>query len=119
MIHIPALPPVRQALASLSTLLAGAVLATGAWAGTPFFSGPSMAKASAPAQFQGGGFAPNAAVTVMIKSPSGAASGYGAVTGAAGELRYTLVAAQAGPYTLTVTDSGGKPLATATVAVLP
>lgn len=119
MIRTPTLPAIRQALAPLSTLLAGALLAASAWAGTPFISGPSVTKASAPTQFQGSGFAPNAAVTVMIKSPSGTASGHGAVTGAAGELRYTLVAAQAGPYTLTVTDSGGRALATATVAVLP
>lgn len=89
------------------------------WAGTPSFSGPSITKPATPAQFQGLGFAPNAALTVLVKAPGGATSGFGAVAGPNGDFSYTLVAAQTGAYTVTVTDSGGRPLATATVAVLP
>lgn len=106
-------------LKSLSMGLAGLSVAAGAWAGAPVLSGPSIAKASAPAQFQGQGFAANTAVTVMVKAPGGASAGYSAVTGAKGELAYTLVATQTGAHTVTVTDSGGRALATATVAVLP
>lgn len=103
---------------SLAAALTGAAFAAAALA-APFFSGPSVVKGKQAAQFSGKGFAPGSAVTVMVKSPSGNAAGYGAVATAQGEFQYTLQPTEQGAYTVTVTDSGGRPLASATVAVLP
>lgn len=97
-----------------------ALLAASAWAGdAPFFSGPSMAKPATPTLFSGKGFAPNAAVTLMVRDPSGSTAGYSAVTSPEGVFSYQLLPSQAGIYTLTVTDSGGRQLASATVSVRP
>jgi hypothetical protein len=113
--------PALQAAKSLSMLLVGAALAATAtaWAATPFFSGPSIAKPSTQAPFVGKGFTPNTSLTVMIKAPSGTAAGYSVVTDATGEFSYLLLPTQTGAYTITITDSGGRALATAAVAVLP
>lgn len=98
-----------------AALLAGAAVA----ADPPFFSGPSMAKPSTPTVFAGKGFAPNASVTLMVRDPAGSTAGYSAVTNAEGALSYQLTPSQTGIYTLTVTDSGGRQLASATVSVRP
>ncbi len=108
-----------QVIKSFSVGMAGAAMALGVWAQLPYFSGPSIAKPAAPTKFSGQGFAANAAVTVMVKAPDGAAAGYSAVTKADGSFNYTLVPSQAGAYTITVTDSGGATLAKAVLAVLP
>ena len=105
------------ACAVLSLALSASM--TPARAEAPSFSGPSMARPSAPTMFSGRGFAANAAVTVMVQAPSGAAAGFGAVTQADGSFSYTLVPDQAGAYTLTVTNSAGKALTKAVVAVVP
>jgi hypothetical protein len=98
-----------------AALLAGAAIA----ADPPFFSGPSMAKPASPALFAGKGFAPNASVTLMVRDPSGSTAGYSAVISPEGVFSYQLLPSQAGVYTLTVTDSGGRQLASATVSVRP
>ncbi|MDM4766638.1 hypothetical protein [Pelomonas sp. SE-A7] len=89
-----------------------------ALAGNPVFSGPSVGKASTAAEFKGSGFAANASVLVMVKSPDGNSAGYSAVTDASGEFRFTLTPSQSGVYTLTVANSGGQSLASATVSIL-
>lgn len=97
---------------------AAALMAT-ASAETPHFSGPSMTRPAAPTVFAGKGFAASAAVTVMVKAPSGGAAGFSAVTTPDGALSYTLVPTEQGAYTITITSSGGQTLAKAVVAVLP
>lgn len=109
----------NRTVLSVAVGLTGCTLAASAWADRPSFSGPSMTRPSSPTAFSGQGFVPNSAVTVMVKSPSGAAAGYGAVTAANGSLSYTLVPTQQGAYTVSVTNSSGQVLATAVVAVLP
>lgn len=103
----------------LSLTLGGLVLTTAAWGAGPVFSGPSIAKVATPVQFVGHSFAPNSAMSIVIRAANGAVASNGAVSGADGRVHYTLVAAQTGPYTLTVTDPAGRTLATATVNVLP
>lgn len=111
-------PSVRTAR-SLVLGLGALILAAAAMAASPYFSGPSVAKPAAATKFDGKGFAPNSAVTVVVTSPSGATTSVGAVTGADGALSYTLVPSQTGAYSITVADSGGRALAKAVVAVLP
>lgn len=95
------------------------VLACGAWA-APHFSGPSVLQRDTPVEFHGKGFVPNSAVTVVISSAkSGATASYGAVVGPDGQLRYTVTAPVDGAHTLTVTDSGGRQLATLNFIVAP
>lgn len=109
----------RQGLRAAAFVLAGAMATAAAWAADLYFSGPSMAKPAVGAKFSGKGFAPNAALTVVVKQPDGSAAGYSAVAAADGSFAYTLVPVQKGAYTLTVTDSGGRALASAVVAVQP
>ena len=108
----------RRSMASVLVGLTGIASVTAARADAPHFSGPSMARPAAPTTFSGKGFAANAAVTVMVLAPSGAAAGFSAVTSADGALSYTLVPSQEGAYTITVTDSGGQALAKLVVAVM-
>jgi hypothetical protein len=100
-------------------VLVGALLASAALAAEPFFSGPSMTKPAAATTFSGQGFAPNAALTVMVRAPDGSTAGYSAVAAADGSFAYTLTPSMSGAYTITVTDSSGKALASATVAAMP
>jgi len=100
-------------------VLVGALLAGAAGAAEPYFSGPSMTKPSAATTFAGKGFAPNAALTVMVKAPDGSTAGYSAVAAADGSFAYTLTPLLRGAYTVTVTDSSGKALASAIVAAMP
>lgn len=100
-------------------VLVGALVAGAALAADPYFSGPSMTKPSAATTFSGKGFAPNAALTVMVKAPDGSSAGYSAVAAADGAFSYTLTPVMRGAYTITVTDSSGKALASATVAAMP
>ena len=104
---------------TLLVIALGSLTAVAAWAQSAYFSGPSISKVSAPAKFSGKGFAPNTSVMVMVKAPGGTESGYSAVTGADGAFSYQLVPNQTGPYSIKVADSGGRPLATAALAVLP
>ena len=106
------------ALRSLLVLTAAAV-SVGASAASPFFSGPSVGKVSAPAAFAGKGFMPNASVTVMVEAPGGNKAGYSSVTAADGSFHYTLVPTHAGVYKVVVTDSGGRPLASTLVNAMP
>jgi hypothetical protein len=86
----------------------------------PHFSGPSLLKRDTPTEFQGKGFAPNSAVTVVIASAkTGAAASHGAVVGPDGQLRYTVTPHTEGVHTLTVTDSGGRQLVTVDFNVAP
>jgi hypothetical protein len=107
------------ALRSPALALGGVLLALGAWAATPHFSGPSVGKPAVASKFDGKGFQPNAAVTVVVSAPGGGSTSISAVTSPEGGLSYTLMPSQAGAYTVSVTDSGGKTLAKAVVAVLP
>ena len=100
-------------------LLTVSGVSVGASAGSPYFSGPSVTKVSAPAAFAGNGFVPNASVTVMVEAPGGSKAGYSAVTAADGSFHYTLVPAHAGAYKVVVTDSGGRPLASTMVNAMP
>lgn len=109
----------RQGLQLAAFVMAGALVTGSALAAGQYFSGPSVAKPSVGTTFSGKGFAPNAALTVMVKQPDGSTAGYSAVAAADGSFAYTLVPVQKGAHTLTVTDSGGRPLATAVFAVLP
>jgi|GEM_PF-1453234 len=111
--------PVLAALRSPALALGGALLALGAWAATPYFSGPSVGKPALASKFDGKGFEPNAAVTVVVSAPGGGSTSISAVTSAEGALSYTLTPSQSGAYTISVTDSGGRTLAKAVVAVLP
>lgn len=88
-------------------------------AAAPVISGPSLTTSAAPAAFVGTGFAANTSVTLTIKAPSGNSSAYSAVTNDSGEVSYTLVPTERGAYTITVSDSGGRSLTSATVAALP
>lgn len=116
-------PLIRQRLAAhlkaASSLAAGLILATAAQAASPFFSGPSVTKVAAETTFAGNGFTPNAAVTVMVKAPNGQASGHSAVIAADGSFSYRITPQSGGAYTLTVTDSSGKVLASTVFAALP
>jgi hypothetical protein len=117
------MPLIRQRLTaqlkSASALASGLLLCAAAFAAQPFFSGPSVAKIATEATFSGSGFTPNAAVTVMVKAPSGQASGYSAVVAADGSFSYRITPQSGGAYTLTVTDSSGKALASAVFSALP
>lgn len=117
------MPLIRQRLTaqlkSASALASGLLLCAAAFAAQPFFSGPSVAKIATEASFSGSGFTPNAAVTVMVKAPSGQASGYSAVVAADGSFSYRITPQSGGAYTLTVTDSSGKALASAVFSALP
>ncbi len=106
-------------LRSASALTSGLLLCAVAFAAQPFFSGPSVAKIAAETTFSGKGFTPNAAVTVMVKAPNGQASGFSAVVDADGSFSYRITPQSGGAYTLTVTDSSGKALASAVFAALP
>lgn len=108
-----------QPLRPLAMLVALALVAVSAWAQSLYFSGPSTTQLQVPTKFSGKGFVPNASVTVMIKAPSGSEAGYSAVTGPDGAFSYTLIATEAGAYTITVTDSGGRVLVSAAVAARP
>jgi hypothetical protein len=99
--------------------MATSLLALPAAAGSAAFSGPSIAKLGDPAKFNGQGFAPNVALTVMVKAPSGTAAGFSTVANGDGAISYVLVAQVLGAHELTVTDTGGRPLASAMVSVLP
>ena len=91
--------------------LASLAAASSAVAADPYFSGPSITRLATPALFSGRGFTPNLAVTVVISTPqNGYTASYGAVVGPDGALTYEIVPAVAGPYVVTVTDSGGRPL---------
>ncbi len=98
--------------------VAGVLAASMAVANGPSFSGPSIAKLAEVATFHGGALPPNFAVTVTVSGPAGSAS-FGAVTDGAGAMRYQFSAAQTGMHTLTLQDSGGRALASASVNVLP
>jgi hypothetical protein len=101
-------------VAAVSAVAAGLV-----WAQTASFSGPSITRVAEPATFNGGALPPNAALTVFVTAPGGSTSGFGVVSSAAGSLQYDFSANQLGTYTLTLTDSGGRALASAIIAVLP
>lgn len=106
----------KKQLHSLVTAIfavAGLLMAAVATAATPYFSGPSIAKLAAGATFSGKGFAPNAAVTVMVRAPNGAEAGFSAVAAADGSFTYKYMPTIAGVYAITVTDSSGKALAKA------
>ncbi len=105
--------PITQ-LGRLSTAgIAVLALASSAWAAAPYFSGPSIVKVAAPTVYTGRGFAPNAAVTVIITTPQdGNAASYGAVAGPDGTLSYEVRPRVAGPHLVTVTDSGGRTIVT-------
>jgi hypothetical protein len=120
---IDTIESMRRGLGALSSRAAGiaaaALLAAGlALAQAPSFSGPSIGKVSEAATFNGGALPANAALTIAISGPAGSSS-VGTVATAEGTLRYVFSAAQAGAYTLSLQDSGGRTLATAAINVLP
>lgn len=93
------------------------LLATQASA-APHFSGPSVAQVNNPVEFRGKGFTPNSAVTVVVASErSGIAASYGAVVAPDGSLRYVVRPQADGLHTVTVNDSGGRPLVVARLNV--
>lgn len=93
--------------------IAALVLAASAMAAAPYFSGPSIVKVAAPVLYTGRGFAPNAALTVVVSTPQdGQSAAYGAVAAADGTLTYEVRARVAGPHVVTVTDTGGRAIVT-------
>lgn len=90
--------------------LAAAALAASAWAAAPYFSGPSLLKVAQPASFAGKGFEPNAALTIVITPPQGAAASHGAVAGPDGTLTHVVKPSVAGVHGLAVNDTGGRKL---------
>lgn len=94
-----------------------ATLATAALA-APVLSGPSVAKHAQTASFKGQGFRPNLALTVAVKSPSGAESHHSAVTDAQGRLVHTVTATETGLYQIQVLSARGKPVLSTVLNVL-
>lgn len=94
-----------------------AAVASSAWA-APSLSGPSVAGARTPAVFSGSRFAPNTAVTIAIRSPSGAEAHYGAMVDAQGRLEYRFVPREAGLHSLRVLDSGGRQLSATNLSAM-
>ena len=95
---------------TLVAATAGAVQAQPA-----YLSGPSIASAKQAAIFRGANFAPNSAVTVMVKAPSGTEAGFSAVTDAEGKLVYEFVPTENGMYSLRVVSERGKALASSSI----
>ena len=69
-----------------AVFVVASTLASAGLAADAFISGPSIARANTPVLLSGGNFAPNTAVTVMVRSPNGQEAGYGAVVNADGTL---------------------------------
>lgn len=88
-----------------------------AQASGPNLAGPSMLQRSQAADFSGVGYAPNSAVTIALKTPSGQESHVSAVTGPNGSLSYRLAPTQSGMHSLRVLDSSGKTLSAANLIV--
>lgn len=105
----------RGAVLALTLPLAASI----AFAQAASFSGPSVAKVSETVTFRGSALPPNAAVTVLVAGPDGQTAGMGAVAQADGTLSYTFSSPRTGAHTLTLTDSGGRALASAAIVVLP
>ena len=69
-----------------AVFVVASTLASAGLAADAFISGPSIARANTPVLLSGGNFAPNTAVTVMVRSPNGQEAGCGAVANADGTL---------------------------------
>jgi hypothetical protein len=65
------------------------------------------------ASFSGGNFTPGTAVTVVVRQPSGAESANSVMVDASGKISYSVTPAVEGVYTIRVTDSSGRTLASA------
>lgn len=100
----------KKALAAAvaATLLAGNALASTAW-----LAGPSVADASQPASFSGGGFPAAATVQVRMEGDGATATQSTAVADADGKLAVQVTPPASGSYTVTVLDLAGTVLATA------
>jgi hypothetical protein len=90
-----------------------ALAAPGASANQAHLAGPSVLHISSAASFKGGNFAPGTAVTVVVRQPNGAESAHSLMVDSSGKIAYTMTPKAEGLYTIRVTDSGGRVLATA------
>ena len=89
------------------------LVAPSASANQAHLAGPSVLHISSAASFKGGNFAPGTAVTVVVRQPNGAESAHSLMVDSAGKITYAMTPKVQGLYTIRVTDSGGRVLATA------
>lgn len=90
---------------------AATLIAPAAWANQAHFGGPSVLTVASAATFSGGNFAPGSAVTVVVRQPNGAESANSVMVDANGRISYSVTPTVEGVYTIRVTDSGGRQLA--------
>jgi len=87
------------------------LLASSGWASQAHFGGPSVLQVASAATFSGGNLAPGTAVTVVVRLPNGAESASSVMVDASGRISYSVTPAVEGVYTVRVTDSSGRTLA--------
>lgn len=104
---------VRRAPGLSKSLCVGLILLAASSAYAASFAGPSVMRLNESAEFNGGGFAANSAVSISVTAPGGAEAHFSTVVGANGKLVYQVAAKTPGVHTVKVLNSSGRTLATA------
>lgn len=86
--------------------------------GRPFLMPSSIGRASEPVHLSGGRFAPNQALTLLVRTQGGNDVAHSAVADAKGGLSQEVSVPAAGTYIVRVTDSSGRVLARAQFVAL-
>ena len=110
----------RVSLVRRAAMSAAAVVLVGhAWAAGPWLAGPSILTIAERGTFSGGGFAPAASVQVRTQDPTGNQSVVQVQAGADGSLVIEVAPAVEGLHTLSVLDSAGAVLTSASFLSRP
>ena len=88
-----------------------------AFAAGPYLGGPSIIGRHEQAVFNGGNYAPNSVVRMVVAYPDNSQHSQVLLVGNDGTLKYEVPLAAAGNYTLTVQDEKGKVLKSVIFAV--
>lgn len=102
----------RHALGLSKTLCAGLLMVVASATYAASFAGPSVMRLNQSAEFNGGGFAANSAVSISVTAPGGAEAHFSTVVGANGKLVYQVAAKSPGVHIVKVLSSAGRTLAT-------